>query len=72
MTNETLAKWVADSMKADGLTAEKLAAMSEADRVNLSLAYVESIGLKIRNMQTQLLTRREIVAPFAAVVRSLV
>lgn len=44
MSNELLAKWVADSMKADGVTAEHLAAMSEADRVSLSLAYVDAVG----------------------------
>lgn len=72
MTNETLAKWVADSMKADGVTAEQLAAMSEADRVSLSLAYVDAIGKKIVNMQTQLLTRPQAVPAFASVIRSLV
>lgn len=72
MTNETLAKWVADMMKADGITAEQFGAMSEAEQVNASLAYVDAVGKKIVNMQTQLLTRPQIVAPFAAVVRSLV
>jgi len=71
MENERLAQWVAASMKADGITAEKLAGMSAKDRETLSLAYVDAIGKKIVNMQSQLLTRPDSRPKFAAVVRSI-
>lgn len=71
MTSNTsrLAQWVADSMKEDGITAAMLAYMSEEDRVKTTLAYVDSIGKKIENMQSQLLTMPETRPLFIAVVR---
>lgn len=61
MENENLAvtaaRWVADLMKADGITPAILEAMSEEERVALSLAYFDEVGKKIAHIQTTYLTR---------------
>ena len=53
----TAARWVADLMKADGVTPAILEAMSEDERVSLSLAYFDEVGKKIARIQTTYLTR---------------
>ena len=50
MENKRLAQWVADLMKADGVTAEMVTP-------DLALAYVDAIGRKIEAIQTTYLTR---------------
>lgn len=52
-----VAQWVADLMKADGVTPAILAEMSEADQVALSLAYLDAVGKKITHIQNTYMTR---------------
>jgi cytosine/adenosine deaminase-related metal-dependent hydrolase len=63
MTNElseelqAQAKWCADLMRADGITAEHVASMTDDQQTELAMAYMQAIGKKIQQIQNIYLTR---------------
>ncbi len=67
MSNEMTikAKWIADLLMADGITADQFGAMSDADQRNVIEAYMDEIGRRISKIQGIYLTRpgaREAIA----------
>ena len=48
---ESKAKWVADMMKADGITMEMVSKMTELEKIEMSMAYMAAIGRKIQQIQ---------------------
>ena len=58
------AKWVADMMAADGVTAEQVT-------TELALAYMDAISKKITQMQSTYLTRNGARKAFQAAVLSI-
>lgn len=69
---EANAQWIANMMKADGVTIAQVAAMPEDDRITLVFAYLDAMNRKIENMQTQLLTNPRKMEAFTKLIRSLV
>jgi hypothetical protein len=51
------AKWCADLMRADGITAEHVAKLTEEQKHDLAMAYMEAVGRKIQAIQNIYLTR---------------
>ena len=51
------AKWCADLMRADGITAEHVAEMTEEQKHDLAMAYMQEVGRKIQAIQGIYLTR---------------
>jgi hypothetical protein len=66
------AKWVADLMAADGITAEFFATLKAADQLNFIMAYMDTIQQKIENMQSQYLCKPEVKEGFTGIVFDLV
>ena len=48
---ESKAKWVAEMMKEDGITAEHVNKMTEAEKIEMAMAYMAAIGRKIQQIQ---------------------
>lgn len=51
------AKWCADLMRADGITAEHVATLTEDQKHDLAMSYMEAVGRKIQAIQGIYLTR---------------
>ena len=51
------AQWVADLMRADGVTADQLGALPTETQTSLIVGYMDAIGRKIEQIQATFLTR---------------
>lgn len=65
------AKWCADLMRADGITAEHVAVMTEAQKEDLAISYMAAVGRKIEEIQSICLTRDGATESMAQYVRAL-
>lgn len=66
------AKWVADLMAADGITAEFFATLNADEQQNFIMAYMTAIQRKIENMQSQYMCKPEVKDGFSSIVFDLV